>query len=423
MRAETETGTSQDQSAQDHSAQEISAQEISAQETSASRTEGPEAPRTACLIGKGTLEIWFATPEDRLRRSFAAAGIDCFVPDSALAGEDQAVILVRADAVIDTPLVKALLNAPGAVLLSNGDPAGVPLAVHAPAGLAEAGAAVLQSAQGTPLPEGLRPVRSAELGASYWEALRKREEPYALLPDRETRAAAEWRMFMGTYKGATDLVTKWLWPRPAFYVTKLCARLGISPNQVTAVSLVAVIAAFYWFWEGNWLPGLLAAWLMTFLDTVDGKLARITLRSSKFGNVFDHSIDLIHPPFWYVAWGLGLQQGAHGLDSGTLTLALTVIVAGYILQRVIEGIAIWRLGLEIHIWRRIDTWFRLVTARRNPNLVLLTLAAVLGRPDLGLIAVAVWTAVCLLLHVLQLFQAMAAARGRGRLRSWMTEPR
>ncbi|HIP77675.1 MAG TPA: CDP-alcohol phosphatidyltransferase family protein, partial [Kiloniellaceae bacterium] len=283
--------------------------------------------------------------------------------------------------------------------------------------------AVLQSGQGAPVPEGLRPVRSAELGASYWEALRKREEPYALLPDRETLAAAEWRMFMGTYKGATDLVTKWLWPRPAFYVTRLCARLGISPNQVTAVSLVAVIAAFYWFWEGNWLLGLLAAWLMTFLDTVDGKLARITLRSSKFGNVFDHSIDLIHPPFWYVAWGIGLQQSAHAMDGGALTLALTVIVAGYVLQRVIEGIAIWRLGLEIHIWRRIDTWFRLVTARRNPNLVLLTLAAVLGRPDLGLIAVAVWTAVCLLLHVLQLFQAMAAARGRGRLRSWMTEPR
>ncbi|HIP78440.1 MAG TPA: hypothetical protein EYH07_08260, partial [Kiloniellaceae bacterium] len=128
MRAETETGTSQ----------ETSAQEISAQEVSSGQTQGPEAPRTACLIGKGALEIWFATPEDRLRRSFAAAGIDCFVTESELAGEDQAVILVRADAVIDTPLVKALLNAPGAVLLSNGDHAGVPLAVHAPAGLAEA---------------------------------------------------------------------------------------------------------------------------------------------------------------------------------------------------------------------------------------------------------------------------------------------
>ena len=42
---------------------------------------------------------------------------------------------------------------------------------------------------------------------------------------------------------------------------------------------------------------------MTFLDTVDGKLARVTLTSSPFGNVLDHSLDLIHPPFWYWAWG------------------------------------------------------------------------------------------------------------------------
>ena len=262
----------------------------------------------------------------------------------------------------------------------------------------------------------------ADLGASYWQALRKREEPYALLSGHEDAAHTEWRMFMGTYKGATDLVTKWLWPRPAFYVTKFCARFGITPNQVTAVSLVMVIAAFYWFWEGAWLLGLLAAWLMTFLDTVDGKLARITLRSSKFGNFFDHSIDLVHPPFWYWAWAVGVQTGPNSLAADTLIAVLAIIIGGYILQRVIEGIAIWRLGLEIHVWRKIDTWFRLVTARRNPNLVLLTLSIAIARPDLGLVAVAVWTAVCLLLHVFQLFQAFAAVGKDGKLRSWMAGP-
>jgi hypothetical protein len=88
---------------------------------------------------------------------------------------------------------------------------------------------------------------------------------------------------------------------------------------------------------------------------------------------------------------------------------------------VIEGIAIWRLGLEIHVWRRVDTRFRLVTARRNPNLLLLTVFTAAGRPDLGLAAVAVWTAVCLLLHVFQLLQGLAAAR-HGRLTSWMAGP-
>jgi phosphatidylglycerophosphate synthase len=181
---------------------------------------------------------------------------------------------------------------------------------------------------------------------------------------------------------------------------------------------VLVIAAFWWFWQGAWLPGLLAAWGMTFLDTVDGKLARITLQSSKWGNVFDHGIDLVHPPFWYWAWAVGLQAGSHALRPAELVVLLSVIIAGYVLQRVIEGIAIWRLGLEIHVWRRIDTRFRLITARRNPNLVLLTVFTAAGRADLGLAAVAVWTAVCLLLHILQLLQGLLAARG-GKLKSWM----
>lgn len=385
------------------------------------RAETESRPSFACILGGDSPEVWGDSAADRLRRVLARAGVADFVEPDALSELPGPVVLLRADAAIDAPLLQALLKSPGTVLLSNGDPAGLPLAVHAPAGLAAAAAEVLRQGNAVALPGGFRAVTAAGLGASYWQALRKREEPYALVVRPEALKRIEWRMFMGTYKGATDLVTKWLWPRPAFHATKLCARLGITPNQVTALSLLLVIAAFYWFWEGNWLAGLLAAWGMTFLDTVDGKLARITLTSSKLGNVFDHGIDLVHPPFWYWAWAVGLQHSGHALDETNLILMLAVIVAGYVLQRVVEGIAIWRLGLEIHVWRPIDTWFRLVTARRNPNLLLLTLFTAVARPDLGFAAVAVWTAVCLLLHVFQLLQGLAAAR-RGKLRSWMAGP-
>jgi len=385
---------------------------------SSGEAAGTAAVPAVALVDLGQQQVWCDSAAARLRRGLARAGLERWIEAAELAQAKGPVVLFRSDAAIDTPLLKALAAAPGKVLLSSENPAGLPVAAHAPAGLAAAAAEVLRSGRADDLPAGLTAATSSDLGASYWEALRKREDPYALVLRPESLKAAEWRMFMGTYKGATDLVTKWLWPRPAFHATKLCARLGITPNQVTALSLVLVIAAFYWFWQGAWLPGLLAAWGMTFLDTVDGKLARITLRSSKFGNVFDHSIDLIHPPFWYWAWMVGLQQGPLALTAETSVLCLAVIVAGYVLQRVLEGIAIWRLGLEIHVWRRIDTWFRLVTARRNPNLLLLTLFTLAGRPDLGFVAVAVWTALCLVLHVAQLLQGLAAAR-RGKLRSWM----
>ncbi len=114
-------------------------------------------------------------------------------------------------------------------------------------------------------------------------------------------------MFMGTYKGATDLVTKHLWPTPAFHATRALAPRGITPNMVTTIAALMTVLAFWCFLKGQFIPGLMAAWTMTFLDTVDGKLARTTLTSSKWGDIFDHGIDLVHPPFWYIAWAIGLQ--------------------------------------------------------------------------------------------------------------------
>src|SRR3546814_12960566 len=71
-------------------------------------------------------------------------------------------------------------------------------------------------------------------------------------------------------------------------------------------------------------------------------------------------------------------------------LVLGAIVGGYILQRIEEGIFIRCFKIQMHIWRPFDSRFRLITARRNPNLILLTLSVLIGRPDLGIIWVAVW---------------------------------
>ena len=103
------------------------------------------------------------------------------------------------------------------------------------------------------------------------------------------------------------------------------------------------------------------------------------------------------------------------------SLVLAVIVAGYVLQRVEEGVFIACFGIEMHVWQRFDSRFRLITARRNPNLLLLTGSVVIGRPDLGIVAVAVWTAASLAVHALRLLQA-ALARRRGKLHSWLAAP-
>jgi phosphatidylglycerophosphate synthase len=179
---------------------------------------------------------------------------------------------------------------------------------------------------------------------------------------------------------------------------------------VTAVSWLLAIAAGLLFWKGWFACGLACGWLMTFLDTVDGKLARVTLTSSPFGNVFDHAIDLIHPPFWYLAWGLGV--------SGTIDAATIVVITGYLLGRGLEGGFMLAFGFETHCWRPIDSLFRTITARRNPNLLLLSVGTLGGRPDLGLVMVAIWTVVCMGFHIERILQALFE-RSRGiRIECW-----
>jgi phosphatidylglycerophosphate synthase len=351
------------------------------------------------------------TARERLERALVRAGA---------ASAESAAVLIRDDFIFDEMLIPALLRQPGVLLT---DAAGEPVAAHL-ADLTQAAAAeaALASGTGAAAPVELRRVDVAGLATTYNKSLRRRSPPYLMRVDSMPAVKIERRMFDGAYKGVTDFVTKRVWPWPAFHVTRFCAAFGISPNAVTAVSLVLVLLAMWLFWHGQFGLGLACAWGMCFLDTVDGKLARATLRSTPFGNIFDHGIDLIHPPFWYWAWYHGLVATNYGLTDSLLVLSLLVVVVGYVGGRLQEGLFTWLHGIEIHIWRPVDSWFREITARRNPNLFILTLAVIFGAPREGFVAVAIWTILSFVFHSIRILQAsLAKAMGRAPV-SWLAEP-
>ncbi len=159
---------------------------------------------------------------------------------------------------------------------------------------------------------------------------------------------------------------------------------------------------------------------MTYLDTVDGKLARVTINSSQFGHLYDHLIDLIHPPIWYIIWGGSLIgfNGAMGLSLDQMSWA---IVIAYISGRLVEGIFPLLGSCEVFTWRPIDAWFRLITARRNPCMILLTLSLLAGRPDWGFIAVTFWTVLTTIILNLRLVYAAVIRLRNGPLSSWLSE--
>jgi phosphatidylglycerophosphate synthase len=351
--------------------------------------------------------LWGMSTRTRFDRQFAS-----LVPQPS-----GWVLLLREDAVFDAPVLRALATSAGAVAVT--DPAGQAFGARVEAHRAEAAAAWM--AGGGTAPEGMTTASPAAIAGTYDQTLRKRAPSQCHRLSVGNRAEVEWALFQTSYKGVTDFVTKFLWPRPAFAVTRWCALNGVTPNQVTLVSFLLVVACYFLFANGYFWTGMLLAWLMTFLDTVDGKLARVSVKSSPFGNIFDHGIDLVHPPFWYYAWGLGLAYSTTPLREGWFGPLIGALIAGYVGGRLIEGYFIRRFGMHIYVWRQFDAAFRLVIARRNPNMVLMQASLIFARPDIGFLLVVGWTLVSLAIQIVILIQAEISKRRQGKLRSWLDQ--
>ena len=333
------------------------------------------------------------------------------------AGEAQAersTVYARLDCAWDPAWLASIARNPGQILVKDE----VPVLAHVPAG-GEA-APVLTAMRSSERYEGgsLERIDADTADFSYQE-LRKRDRPFVMRLDAGNVDAVERASYDASYKGVTDLLTLYLWRKPAFYLTRWAAEAGMNPNMVTAIGAVLCVAAFFLFLNGWYWTGIAAGFIFMVLDTVDGKLARCTGQSSKWGNIFDHGIDLVHPPFWWWAWAEGLAAYGRPMERVYELMVVGAIIVGYVAQRIIEGIFMRRYGMHIHVWQQIDSQFRLITARRNPNMVILVAALLMGRPDLGIELVALWTILSLIFHAVRLAQANAR-RDRGKpVVSWL----
>lgn len=120
-----------------------------------------------------------------------------------------------------------------------------------------------------------------------------------------------------------------LWPlvrHLSRHLTPWLQRLGLSPNQVTSLSLLCGLAGAWCFSAGQ--PGLDVTGALLFtlcyvLDNCDGELARLTGRSTPFGMVYDTAVDaLVHTAVF-----LGIGHGVELASGSALWWWLGVVAA------------------------------------------------------------------------------------------------
>ena len=232
---------------------------------------------------------------------------------------------------------------------------------------------------------------------TYIKKLRRDLAQYAFhIADEAGRARIERFLFESNYKGSTDFMTKWVYPPLVWRLLQPLTKRRIHPNVVTFIGMAACFAAVPFFAAGMWLPGLALAYVMSVLDSVDGKLARVTFQSTEQGDVLDHGVDITHPPCWYWAWGWALSGGDVSSPIFHASMWMSVF---YIFDRVMETLFTASTGKSIHGYTEFDARMRTFISRRNVNLAVFTVALPLGLAIPAFYLIVGWQAASALFHL------------------------
>ena len=293
------------------------------------------------------------------------------------------VVLVAADSVLDPRLYRAVFSAAGPAWVGDRP---VPSDRSDDQGSDSVVAVGLRTVGGSPTGESMaqtglvggpeQRILVEEIDA-YIPDLRRTLRPYwvsARSADDRGRAAD---MIMDSaQKGVLDLPARYLHPPAENLLARFLSRTFVTPNHVTFVTAITGFTATYLFATGWYGLGLVLALVTNVLDGVDGKLARIKLQTSPFGDVLDHTLDVSFEFSWYAALGWGLSGGV--VRSGPFGAALALI-AVMISTRGISGVYKLITGRQIHDHRAFDRAVRLVAGRRNIYVMLLLGGFLVGR--------------------------------------------
>jgi CDP-diacylglycerol--glycerol-3-phosphate 3-phosphatidyltransferase len=154
---------------------------------------------------------------------------------------------------------------------------------------------------------------------------------------------------------------------------------GVTPDAVTAVGTLGVVAASLVFFPGgHFLAGTLVITLFVLTDTIDGALARKRGTSSPFGAWFDSTCDRVADGAIFT--GLTLWYAGKGDDDVLLAVTVFVLVSSFVVSY--EKARAEGLGMSCDVG---------IAERPERLLIALTAAGLvgLGVPD-GLLGFALW---------------------------------
>jgi phosphatidylglycerophosphate synthase len=239
---------------------------------------------------------------------------------------------------------------------------------------------------------------------TYAPARRRRVPLVWALPQSPADAEAATTMLIkASQKGCLDWPARFIHPVIEDLLVRLVAPTAITPNMVTVfVTLLAVAAgvafACGWLWTG-----LVIVLISGPLDGVDGKLARLRLEYSRWGDV-EHILDKAGEYGWYAC--LAAHFAATRSPDGPWAVAALIVL--FALAESLAGEFFRRFtGRQLDDAGEFERRFRLVSGRRNTFFWFLLPFGVGGAWYAGFIGIAVYAVATFAVMQLRFYRRLA----------------
>jgi archaetidylinositol phosphate synthase len=193
-------------------------------------------------------------------------------------------------------------------------------------------------------------------------------------------------------------------------VAEICIRVGLTPNQISVLSMVFGFACAASFAGRQFFLGSVLLLLSAVLDLVDGSVARKKNCQTKFGAVFDWIVDKYVDSFALLGIGLsGIPILTHLFSLPPIADAGVVAVAiiGSMINTFIKPVVYAEIGFKERIGGKIEDPLEGIGFFGRPETILfLILGGILGYIWIAVLVVAICTHLSALQRVLYLYRSL-----------------
>jgi archaetidylinositol phosphate synthase len=194
-------------------------------------------------------------------------------------------------------------------------------------------------------------------------------------------------------------------------VADIFVRLGITPNQISLLALIAGFACAYLYFQGRFVWGSLALILSAAFDLIDGSVARKTNAHSNFGAVFDWIVDK------YVDGLVLLGVGLSGIAIISRFFAVppyadfacvAFAIIGSLMNTFIKPVVYAEIGYREKVEGKIDDPLEGIGFFGRPEtFLILVLGGVTGYIGLSVIIIAICTNLSAIQRIIYLYRTLA----------------